>query len=513
MNLPFRGLGGKIRLQNRELRLLLGGEILPVCLLELFDRLLPLPHEALQHLDRLGVVEGGFLVDFPVLQGGLGHAQGARAGRILRLHGSGEILAQLLDDIHTTKDNGAGPPRQRDDPPSDSRYPSDRESPGDPDLSYWLLAAALAFSPQVAEPPLARLARLFGAELVRASEGRPIEVRAPLDRTGRGLALDLKTLLLARLEGHLGEAGSHVQVTPVLSETPERLVVSGRLVAEPSGDLVDILSTSVEKDETLIALFPTAPPSTGALDLVSMNRTPLLEGPLLDVAFLSAERIAILTPETVSVYRPESTGLSLESRGELPGPSLVVRRPAGIPFPGDGDTLWALTNRSPRATLYALEGRQVVKRGEAQALPWPGAPRGLLYRPGTDLLEGPVEGLGAGPFLALSRGGERVAVSPEGGLITLGGVDESGVRVGPTLAWPFPGILVASSAAPPGEADALVFFELHEGALSVLEPVPVQGSVRALAARRGGETAHLVAAVEEKGRDYLLSVDLRRREP
>jgi hypothetical protein len=375
------------------------------------------------------------------------------------------------------------------------------------------LLFALILLPRSAEPPLVRLAELFARDLLSTSQGRPIELLAPVDRTGRGgtLSLDLKSLLMTRLEGHTALAGRRLRATPVLTETPTRLVLSARITEEPGEALVDIVSTSVDVDPSLLALFPARGTGlSGGLDLTSFDRTAPLDGPVLDLAFVSDERIAILSPESVALYRFEPGGLHLESRQALPGPPSVVRARAGLLLAVEEDTLWALTNEAPRAALYALEGSRLVKRQEAQAIPWPGCPRGLFYRAGTNLLEGPVEGLGPGPFLAVGRGEPRVAVTPEGELRTAEG-EGSGARVGPTLAWVFPGILAASSAAPPAAPDALLLFEGRE--LHSLKPLPMPGSVRALTVRKGKEGARVLAAVEDAGTTYLVSLDLKRREP
>jgi len=90
--------------------------------------------------------------------------------------------------------------------------------------------------------------------------------------------------------------------------------------------------------------------------------------------------------------------------------------------------------------------------------------------------------------------------------------------VGPTLAALWPGFLAASSAAPPGERDTVLVLALSTGAAPhVASELPVDGAVRALAARVSGHTARLVAAVEgaqpeghrgEALQTWLVSFDL-----
>ena len=68
----------------------------------------------------------------------------------------------------------------------------------------WALVFALAL-PAAADSPLNRLAVALADEIARTAQGRPVEIGSIEDRTGRGAAfvLDLRNLLLSRLEGRL----------------------------------------------------------------------------------------------------------------------------------------------------------------------------------------------------------------------------------------------------------------------------------------------------------------------
>jgi hypothetical protein len=378
-----------------------------------------------------------------------------------------------------------------------------------------LLAAAL---PATAAPSLVRLAEGFAAEIVRAARGRPVEVAVPEDRTGRGasLALDLRALVVDRLRGRatVTESGPRLRVQSVLSETATGLVVSARVVEEPGDRLVDLLSASVAADDTLIALSPLrAPPASATIDVLKAGRTPPLDGPVLDLAFFDDDRLVILGPDSVALYRWDGAGLTVESRRPLAGPLDTVRFPGGLLRVAEGDAaFWALTSRSPRALLFALENKRLVERQEAAALPWPGCPGGLRYRPGTNLVEGTIAGAGAGPYLGLDDSAPAVSVTADG---VLRAGAESGPAAGPALAALWPGVVAASSPRPPGEDDAILLVNTSaQGGPQVLDSLHVEGAVRALATRRHGDSVRLVAAVEEPDRtSRLLVLELARPQP
>jgi hypothetical protein len=382
----------------------------------------------------------------------------------------------------------------------------------------WALLFALAV-PVAADSPLSRLAAALADEIARTAQGRRVEIGSIEDRTGRGatFVLDLRSLLLSRLEGRLSAGPSpRLRVEMVLMEAPLRLVVSARVVSEPEGSLVDVISVSMPTDPAVLPLSPARPPAGGSgFETVSSSRTPPLEGPVVGLALIGDDRLLILEPEALGLYRWEDSHLVRVAQRPLPGPFETVRMPGGLLLVTEGSTVWAVTSRSPRASLFAVEdgGRRLGERLVADALPWPGSPGGLRFRPGTNLLEGTLDGLGPGPFLAVTDAQVGVAVAPDGSLRVSGpdGPLSSGLRSGPGLACLWKGILAAASGAPPGAADAILILERGERALSLADTLPVPGAVRALAASAHGETARLVAALEGPGGEtYLLLLDLRR---
>jgi hypothetical protein len=377
------------------------------------------------------------------------------------------------------------------------------------------LAAAL---PVLAAPSLVRLAEAFAAEVVRAARGRPVEIAVPEDRTGRGaaLALDLRALALDRLRGRatVTESGPRLRVQSVLSETASGLVLSARVVEEPGGRLVDLLSASAPADFSLLALSPMpAPAAPATIDVVSMGRTPPLDGPVLDLAFFGDERLLLLGPDAVALYRWDGAGLALESRRPLSGPLETVRFPGGTLRVAERDAaFWALTSRSPRAWLFAVENGRLVERQEAAALPWPECPSGLRYRPGTNLIEGAIAGTAPGPYLAIDDTAPRVAVTADG-VLREGAA--AGPAAGPAVTALWPGVVAASSPRPPGEDDAILIISTSraEGP-RLLDTLRVEGTVRALAGRERGTGMRLVAAIEERDRGArLLVMDLARAQP
>jgi len=384
-----------------------------------------------------------------------------------------------------------------------------------------VLLAVLAFAPPAfAAPALVRLAEGFAGEVVRVARGRPVEVTVPEDRTGHGasLALDLHALVLERLKGRAEVRGSgpRLRVRSVLSETPAGLVLSARVVEEPGGALVDLVSVSAPADESVIALSPVpAPPGPAALDVRSTGQTPLLEEPVLDLAFFGDDRLVVLGPDAVALYKWGDGGLTLESRRPWPGHLDTVRFPGGLLRVAERDSaFWAITSRSPRALLFAVEEGRLVERQQADALPWPACPAGLRYRAGTNLIEGSVAGLGPGPFLALDDSVPGLAVHADGALAESA---VNGLAVGPALASLWPGVVAAASPRPPGDDDAILVVALRGGSTDaprVLESVRVDGAVRALASHARGESVRLVAAVEDaEGGTRLLAMDLARLQP
>jgi hypothetical protein len=232
----------------------------------------------------------------------------------------------------------------------------------------------------------------------------------------------------------------------------------------------------------------------------------------LDVALLGPDRLVVLGAEEVALFSLGERHVSLLSRRTLAGPFEVVRVPGGILHASEREAaVWAMTSRSRRAVLFALEKGDLVERQQAAALPFPACPGGLRYGPGTNLLEGDVEPLGRGPFLDVAAAEPLLAVSPEGRLLAAGR-SEMGPRVGATLAPLWPGLFAASLPVPPGEDDGIVVRAAT--ADTALFTCPAPGAVRAITARVQGETAQLAVAMDEgEGRSSLLVFELPRPAP
>lgn len=375
-------------------------------------------------------------------------------------------------------------------------------------------AAVAAPAPAPATAPLARLADTLASDIAASARGSAVEIATPEDRTGSGgsLALDLASLLRVRLEGHVRLAGSgpRIRVDSVLAEGPGRLWVSARLTEEPGGRLVDVLAASAESDPLLLSLVPAGPAGgAGPLAVVGFRRTPMVEGRVLDVAPVGDDRVLILYEDALALYRLDEGGLALLSRRELPAPSLPVRFPGGTIYlpPAEG-AVWVLTSRSPRAVLFALDGGHLEERQQAEALFWPRTPRGLRYRPGTNLLEGAVADMGDGPFLRLDPHGAALTAD---GRLWMGSADGPravDVRAGGGLARPAPEVLAVAGGDPPGPHDTVLLLDAHDPDRPPLQSLPVDGAVRALGARGTSARMRLVAAVEEGRGTHLVLIDL-----
>jgi hypothetical protein len=222
---------------------------------------------------------------------------------------------------------------------------------------------------------------------------------------------------------------------------------------------------------------------------------------VLDVAFARNGRVVVLMDGALALYRHTRRGL--ERLDERPLPAVpAVRAPAGIVAadPAD-DTCWVATNRGEGATLYSLDGDRLweVERA-AVALPWPDAPRGVSFRPGTNLIEADVAGLGPGPFVRVGRGW---AIGNDARLL-VSGSDAPPARVGFAAARIGPRAFVVSDPVPPGANDRLSIVEA--GSAAVRASLPVAGAVTAIAAvTRDGETA-IVAGVARDGAARLMLV-------
>jgi hypothetical protein len=232
----------------------------------------------------------------------------------------------------------------------------------------------------------------------------------------------------------------------------------------------------------------------------------------LDVAFLGPDRLVVLDAAEVALFALADRHVTLLSRRTLPGPLEVVRAPGGLLLGSEREAaVWAMTSRSAQPVLFVMEGSELVERQRAEAMPFPGCPRGLRFRSGTSLIEGDVDGLGAGPFLDVVAAEVLFAVSPEGRLLTPER-PEAAPRVGPTLAPLWPGLIAASLPSAPGQDDAVVV--LAPWAAEPVLSCPAPGPVRAMAARIKGDSARLAVAFDEtEGRSSLLVFDVPRPRP
>ena len=230
----------------------------------------------------------------------------------------------------------------------------------------------------------------------------------------------------------------------------------------------------------------------------------------LDLAFVTPDRLVVLDDAEVALLAVGASEVAVLGRRPMPGPLAVVRVPGGVLQASEKEgAVWAMTSRSPRAALFALEGAQLAERQQADALPFPGARRGLRFRTGTNLIEAEVPGLGPGPFLDLAGTAERVAVAPDGRILGPAPSDAR-ARAGPTLAALWPGVFAASLPTPPDAEDAVIVFDAGTPA-AALASCPAAGPVRAIAARVRGESARLAVAVDgPDGRAWLHLMDVAR---
>ena len=373
------------------------------------------------------------------------------------------------------------------------------------------LAALLAlFAAAATGPPtLARLADAAAGEIARAAAGRAVELAPAEDRTGAAtLAADLDALVRARLQGRLtlASTGPRVRVTAVLAQVGPRLAWSARLTEEPSGAPIDVLAVSTPWDASLLPLVPSRASGAAGVDVLAHVETPPVEGRIVALAFAGDDRLLVLLDDALVLYRRDGLALRLESRRELPGPLTTVRFPGGLLRVPEGESAcWALTSRMARAVLFSLDGARLSAADQADVVPWPSAAAGARFRPGTNLIEAALPGLD-GPLLALEADAGWV-VAADGRLSRAGPLPprETALRVGPAVALLWPGLLAAAAADAPAERDRILF--VRDGPEPALAgELSVEGTLRALAARRHGTTALLAAATEERGGGFRVAL-------
>ena len=222
--------------------------------------------------------------------------------------------------------------------------------------------------------------------------------------------------------------------------------------------------------------------------------TGVLGESVLDMAFLDATDLLVLSPDALSLYRLEDADLRLLDREPLPGPHRPVRAPGGLVVLADGAAFcWALTSGMPRAALFTVSRQGLDLQSDAAAVPWPNVPGGVRFRRDTNLLEADMPGL-EGPLLRLLPGDEPMAVGARGEL-RMTGRPASSLRLGPALAPLWPGLVGAASPLPPGASDEVLVFT-PSAPPEVIARFGVPGAVRALAARALGRKRMLAAAIE-----------------
>ena len=234
-----------------------------------------------------------------------------------------------------------------------------------------------------------------------------------------------------------------------------------------------------------------------------------MAGPALALAAFPSERVAVLAPDALRLFRWQGGRLVPLGVYALPGPIEPVRFSGGLLLAHD-ESIWLLRSGLAKAVLLAVDDRGgLSERVEAEALPWPDCPFGLRYRNGTNLLEGAAVGLGDGPFLALVPG---IAIDASGRLLvaTASGPRPTDLSAGPALVSLGDGLFAAASADPPGPSDRILLFERDGDELRPSGSIPVAGAVRSLAIASPGR---LLAAVEADGKTLLSWFDVERHAP
>lgn len=377
-----------------------------------------------------------------------------------------------------------------------------------------LLGAALAvlLAPPPADGhPLSALAARASAEIARLAAGRPVEVDVPVDASGLGSASDLQALIAARL-GPVESAasGQRLRVASVLARSASRLQLVGRATLEPDGTLVDVFAVSVDADPQAIAAL--ARPPRGVAATVSLTATAAsvpLPGRVLDLVFADDEDLIVLFADAVVLYRGKGAALSVMDRRAL-AVTAAVRAPAGIVVSTPGESaFWVATNLADGAVLFSIDAGRLHETERAPVFPFPGAPRGARFQPGTDRIAMDLPALGEGPHLRIGAGTVRWAIGGDG---RLGFADAgwSDLRVGSAAAELWPGTMATTSALAPGAGDAITIRDTRP--MTVLMTIPVTGAITAMAARAGERVAVVAAAVEDGGIDRLVFLELARAE-
>jgi len=235
-------------------------------------------------------------------------------------------------------------------------------------------------------------------------------------------------------------------------------------------------------------------------------RVPIDE-PVLALAFVGDGRILSLAADSLSLWRLEDDGARRVARATWPRGSAVVRHGGGlIVGRSDESAAWLLSSYAEGAQLVRVDGPRLVLGDVAAAAPWPSAPEGLRFRPGTNLVDGVGSDAGAFAIVALDTASHAV-VREDGMLILEAG--ETQLRVGSAIASLWPDALLASGAGPPGAADALSLLRRAGAAWERVWSVALPGDVTAVAARSGARAADVVVALRSAAGPELMRLELR----
>ena len=224
---------------------------------------------------------------------------------------------------------------------------------------------------------------------------------------------------------------------------------------------------------------------------------------VLDIAAAGGGRVVVLMDGALALLRLDARqGLVAVDERHMAVAS-VVRAPAGILLadPG-GDTCWVATNQSDVAILYSLAGDRLWEVQRAAALPWPGARRGLAFRPATNLIDVEIAGLGGGPFVRVGAGW---AIGNDG-VLGFAGTGWTGTRVGSAAALVGDRVLAVSGADPPGAKDRVTL--LREGGAPPERALEIAGTVTALAATRRGGVTYVIAGAARDGAYHLALIEV-----
>jgi hypothetical protein len=263
------------------------------------------------------------------------------------------------------------------------------------------------------------------------------------------------------------------------------------------------------------ALLAVLAPAAAAGDLARFSRATEVAaapvpGRVLDLAFVGEDRIAVLLTDSVALY--EQDGAALRRLDHLPlEATLDVRAPAGMIVSDAGDSsFWVSANVATGAVLFTIDGSRLKETQRSEALPFQGSPQGARFRPGTNLIDVTVAGLGSGPHLRAHAGETPWAIAPDGRLGVAGAWSVDSIGSAAALLWP--GVWIVSSAQPPGTGDSLA---IHGGVTrgTLVATFPAPAAVTALTARVRSDRAAIAAGIAEAGGHRIVVMEVARAHP